>query len=417
MPVIALSLILTLLPLVATAGAEPYGHRFFLSGDERASDPRELSAEPYKPTAESVEALREEVESRELEGGPYAANLPETLGDLARLLELSGRPDEAMQARERALHLLRVNDGLYSPAQEPLVRAMLDSLRAQGDFATLDERYDYFFRLFGAGRPPWSETRWSALLEYLGWQREAVVRELGPSPRDRLYETYRLTEELLDDLRAEMLERSVPWTRFLDLAYAQLALFYLIEERIQPIQDFPIQRGSLPPGDPRGDFDLLQERLENLQRTIRQRGKGLLQEALALIPETERESRAEVLLALGDWSNWQGAQGDARESYLAVWAELEEAMITPASWFSGPVPLPANGVFRVPDAPLLSTYTLNVAVSASGRARAKSASVADSAVPQRLRRQINNTRFRPLMKRGKFLETEWQNLRFSVVDP
>lgn len=407
------------------AAAEPYGLRFYLE----VAGPREqmphtepaLSKADTEALSVSVAQLQAAVERRELEGGPYAAGLAESLGDLARSLEALGKTDEAMSARERALHLLRVNEGLYSPAQAPLVRAMLDSLRAQGDFGTLDQRYDYFFRLFGAGRKPWSEVRWSALLEYLRWQREALNRNLEGGGKERLYETYRLTDELLDGLRLGLAEGSADWTRLRDLVQAQLALFHLIEERVQPLQDFPVRRGAIPPRDPRANFDLLQERLENLQRSIRQRGGALLEEVLASVPAGDHSARAKVLLDLGDWYLWHGAQADARRFYLAVWTELsgrQDELLR--AWFDQPVPLPANGAFQLENVATTEAaerrYTLDVSVTSIGRARARRASNGDPVAPQRLRRQVNNTRFRPVMKDAQFTARDWANLVFVLVE-
>ena len=154
-------------PALAT---EPYGERVVAAQaawvDEAA--PRVALDQPRIPAGQRsaarqrVQHLRQRLREQELAQGPYAAPLAETLTELARAVDALGDDAAALKARERALHLTRVNEGLYSAAQAPLLRALLEGHRRRGEFARLDERYDYFFRLYGAGRPPWTEARWSA---------------------------------------------------------------------------------------------------------------------------------------------------------------------------------------------------------------------------------------------------------------
>ena len=80
----------------------------------------------------------------------------------------------------------RINDGLYSERQVPLLRELLQSYREAGDYEALDERYDYYFRLYGNGQPPYTEIRLRAALEYLRWQREALRLGVGGRELERL---------------------------------------------------------------------------------------------------------------------------------------------------------------------------------------------------------------------------------------
>ena len=189
-------------PALAT---EPYGQRVVAAQaawvDEAvprvALDHPRIPPEQRPAARQRVQNLRQRLREQELAQGPYAAPLAETLTELARAVDALGDDAAALEARERALHLTRVNEGLYSAAQAPLLRALLEGHRRRSEFARLDERYDYFFRLYGAGRPPWTEARWAATLEYLRWQREALRRRIdGADVQRRLLELHRRHEDL-----------------------------------------------------------------------------------------------------------------------------------------------------------------------------------------------------------------------------
>ncbi len=167
-----------LLPLPAPAGTPaPYGEYFVRLG-QSWQDAGRLAAPPplAAPEAAELDSARYERELGQLEdsGGPYAEALAEPLADMARLLRRSGDLAGAQQAYQRALHVVRINEGLYSERQVPILRELFDIYRMTGDMAMLDGRYDYFFRLYGSGQPPYTPVRLGAGLEYLRWQREAL---------------------------------------------------------------------------------------------------------------------------------------------------------------------------------------------------------------------------------------------------
>ena len=92
------------LPLSAgLAATEPYGRHFLLPG----ATPVVALETPAAADDDETEArLRAQAEEAELQGGPYAPLLAETLGDLARLLDRRQDFDAAQALRERALHLV-----------------------------------------------------------------------------------------------------------------------------------------------------------------------------------------------------------------------------------------------------------------------------------------------------------------------
>ncbi|MDP5072088.1 MAG: hypothetical protein NWQ45_14410 [Congregibacter sp.] len=425
---------LLLFAVPSLAGAEPYGKMFVEEGGAWVDEAPPGSLITVVPLAtpeaeELLQRLQERLEQQEFSDGPYAMSLAETLDELARAQEAMGAPELARRSRERALHLIRVNDGLYSPAQRPVLRAMLDSLRSEGDFEALDERYDYFYRLYGSGQPPWNDLRWGATLEYLRWQREALRRDLDSDPMNRLMRLHSLHEDLLENLRASLPDVDYPKLKAATLS--QLKSLYLIEDLIQPLPVFPERRvGFIRPDDPR-DFNMQRERLENLQRMLRGSGRTLLEDLLAITPAEDVRGRAELQLALADWFQWLGSSREARVLYQGIWNALQAAGLgeLATDWFSRPVPLPDNGVFWLSEGqgPEVGggkekgqgPFVVSLDVRENGRASAEVISV--PAMWQRstvrLQRLIAATQFRPVVRDGQVVAVENVYARYLLFEP
>lgn len=423
------SLVFVKLLFIAThalGAAEPYGKNFVeldagWAKEEGAGIPAASAPASNPGTAELVRAIGERLRQQEYRDGPYAMGLAETLDELARAQEALGAREDARRSRERALHLIRVNDGLYSTAQRPVLRAILDSLRRDGDFAALDERYDYFFRLYGSGQPPWNGLRWSAVMEYLRWQREALRRGVDGDAMPRLLRLHGLHEDLLENITLQEADRD--FRQLADATYSQLKTLYLIEDMIRPQPLLREQRNGFyrAEEDPR-DFNLQQERLESLQRMVRGTGRVLIEELLAVIPPQESQARAEAVLALADWLQWHGATREARSFYEGLWAELLSKGLHELahSWFSRPVPLPDNGVFferglARGEGPM----AVRLSVRENGRASADTAALAPqwrrSAV--QLQRYIAATRFRPVIENGRVTAVDSIEVSYWLFRP
>ncbi|MFT7288497.1 MAG: hypothetical protein ACI87W_002619 [Halieaceae bacterium] len=368
--------------------------------------------------AELLQQLRDRVLEQEFSGGPYAAQLGETLGDLARALDAAGEPEEALRVRRRALHLTRLNDGLYSSSQGPLVRAILDGHRRRGDFTALDEQYRYFFRLFGDGRPPYTGPRWRSSMEFLRWQREALRRDLDRDGSRRLLDLHTLNASILKELMSG--EKTPIWRQIKEASLSQLLNLYLVEQRVRPAVE-PLRRpGESLRRDEFGSFDLQRDRLETLQRVLRQSGAKLLQDALAVAPPGKFRDVAELRLALADWRQWHGGWQEASRDYLELWQELHKRGLSSlaARWFSKPVPLPDNGAFWLPDRPARELLASEIRVSERGRARSELALEKDSQgrSTNSLRRHLNATVFRPAIRDGRFVEMVLRDQRYYLYE-
>jgi len=393
----------------APDGGFPYGARL-LRLDDRAADSTPPMAADHGP-ADAAEAgdYRAQIDALE-RGGPYAHALSESLAGLAQWHRERGELAQALRNYRRALHVVRINDGLHSEMQVPLVRAELDLYRESGELGALDERYDYYFRLFGAGQPPYTDGRMRAVLEYLRWQREALRLNLGGGRNERLLALIRQNEDILDNVAAQPAV-SGEWR--VELALSQLKNFYLLMELVEPADD-DRRIGAVTPFDSSFNRssgweveDYTLRRLQTLRRGALGRVGDLLRGAIDAAPGGEAaRAQASLYLAMADWYQWNGREDIAGDSYREVARLLSAAGDTETlqAWLAQPVELPANGVFRRAPVPSAAgteaapVIRVSYAVSAGGRALDISAAEVPEAAAGRaatIQRALRKTRFRP----------------------
>ena len=88
------------------------------------------------------------IEQKQSELGPYDPELSEMVFSLGKTLQLSQRYDEAITAYKRSLYLKRINNGIYSLSQEPMLRGIIESQNKQGLTTEVSENYDQLLWIY-----------------------------------------------------------------------------------------------------------------------------------------------------------------------------------------------------------------------------------------------------------------------------
>lgn len=345
-------------------------------------------ATPEQPAvdSETLRALtraRASIVALEAERGPYHPGLAEPLLAAAELAREIQRADVAIELYSWALQNLRINRGLATAEQLPIVEALLELHRQAGDSAAVNEREAYIYRLAGRGQPPWSDDRLRAAVRYLAWWQEWLILKNDRYDGRELWELHRAGRELAESVCA-----SAEWAKnwCAPLTLRALGTLYLIDYQVEPLDDFADPRRISRRPD--WDQDMFDQRLYDLAASAYASGIRLLESALEQVPNDP-----ELRLALADWRWFQGRQGAAREDYRTLSAEMPDR-------FARPEPLPVLPDFRRD--PRLARESdrvvLRAEVTASGRVRDVAftgpESVAEG-VRVRARRALRDTRFRP----------------------
>ena len=361
------------------------------------------------PIADSavVADYRRAVGQIEEQTGAYAPGLSEQLLGLGLALQEQGRHEEAIDVFKRGVHLARINDGLYSDRQIPLLQSEIASHIAVGEFNAADERQVYLYRVqqraLDAG-----EARAQALMQQAQWQRRAYDLGLGEYGYTRLLSMWDLYRMALNDI-AEREGDTSP--QLLSPLMGMLQSQYLIAGF----------RGETASGAFNVDaFGTRQpdDRFNAYRGSSFKRGEAVI---TAIYEINQRNSggdkrvAAEDLVMLGDWRFWHGLKEGALETYrqaLAELAELDDAQEQVDRLFGEPTPLPAiDGVRPLPPttSPDMADLLVEFGVSAGGRVVDVSRiddGLENESRANRLMRQLRQTRFRPRFEAGEAVDTD-----------
>jgi hypothetical protein len=395
----------------ATSGALPVCAQSLLD-----TLPKSADSEPAKVDTEQTLAIRAfemAIGQLESEGGAYAAGIAEQVLGLAQLLQQQDRHLEAADWLKRGIHVARISGGLYSREQIPLLRAQIKSLVALGEYAAVDERQRYLYRVerqvLGEGL-----ASANALMRQGEWQRDAFLlgideAEAAPQRLLIMWDVYRLALNQLIGVYGSNKPALEPALE------GMLTSQYLIAGFRGYQQGFTSRSDEL--------------RLTAYTSEAYKRGKSVLRALMELHAANNGDdatARARDLQRLGDWSWWFGNRREAMQPYSEAW---DLAMTTDpsgdlvAELFATPAPLPdVEGIASVPEPTPRDSgeLVLSFGVSSSGRVtdleRLRAPDVEDSDPIDKLERLVRGIRFRPQIVDGEAVATEGMVWSFDAED-
>ncbi len=378
-------------------------------------------AEPLPPrrSAPESDAWEQRIREAEYADGPYGQNIAETVLDAANYFAGRGDYRTALALWRRSVHLVRVNEGLYSPLQLPTLKRQLDVYLRLGDYQSAEEVKSYLYFLARQHYPPGDPALLAATLDWIEWRRQQWLRAPNPDQPKPLMslwrELSRLTKE--DDTRVLSLAELAP------LTYAQIDLLYVIGTT-----DFGIDRETemmLGRGAAAAEaaLDIDRAQAQALQDAGSARGRKrleLLLERAAEAGDIMEQARANRVL--GDWYLWNGSSKRAAPHYRASWQQLAELgeLDLQREWYAGPVELPAGNIMWVSQSAEGSNSVPVIArfdVDARGRPRNVETVPLDPAREAygfRLTRLLRDSRFRPRLESGEMVATKGLERKYRV---
>ena len=370
-----------------------------------------------------VAYYRQAIEEMESSQGAYAEGLQEQLLSLGMSLQQQGRHDEAIRVLKRGVHLARINKGLYSVDQIPLLQTEIASHMASGQFLEADERQMYLYRVQQRTLDR-GEVRAQALMQQARWQRRAYEMGVGEQGFARLLTMWDLYRLALNDVVDQQGDTSMDLLPPLE---GMLESQYLIAG----------YQGETSSGGYGGD-DLAarqnQGRFNAYRSQSYKRGQAVIQAMYDIEQKNnggDKVAAAESLVMLGDWMLWHGereaAFGAYRDAMMEL-AETDDAQLHRERLFGTPVALPSlAGVRPLPEPIAAENGNLLLEFGVSNRGRvvdlerieesidSEEVEAAEDAVEQaeeataatnRFMRKLRRTRFRPRFEDGEPVATE-----------
>lgn len=150
---------------------------------------------------EQVETLQSQIAQLTSDSGPYDERLLLPLENLTRIMLETKNMDQAAFLLDQQLQIHRINHGLYSTEQIPLVESLLKIYGETGNWAKLNDNLGYLSWLYQRDNTLDVEARLQGLHNLGNWH----LRSLGNDSRER--EAHHLVElAKLDKRSAELAE-------------------------------------------------------------------------------------------------------------------------------------------------------------------------------------------------------------------
>ena len=378
--------------------------------------------EEIRPTPFSVRDVEEDVPAGFLQQinkqlsqpvGPYDVSLSEPLKKLGNYYQSQDRHPEAMPLLSRSLHIAKINEGLYTPTQLPILSDIIHSQLSMERYEEADEFFKVLYRLQSKAYPPGSQEMYDATQRYVAWQRQAYLQGVGDKPSyERLLNMHVIHSDEITRIR----EGEWKPEEVIPHLYDRMLVEYLISEyggeRQASIQISVT--GSADP-DPVMEGGLEGERFRQLQKFNERNGRKTLKQIIWLEENknpVDHEALARAYVALGDWSLWWHRIGRALESYEKAWEVLEQDglnNIDAETWFQHPVELPDTRVFlsdgSKPHEDIEARARVSFSVTNTGEVREinvlEQAPEGDIGARVVLFRLLRELRFRPVLREGK----------------
>ncbi|WP_226704856.1 hypothetical protein [Microbulbifer elongatus] len=377
---------------------------------EAASKPLEKPKRQLRPS-KAADEYRQRIEDMEAEYGAYGAGIDEQLMGLASALQRSGNHEEAISEFRRAMLINRVNEGLYSLNQVPMIERMIESQIALSQWEEANDNHEYLFWLHAKNYGERDPRMLPIINQLSNWHLQAYIDEKGATLFEHLINAtnmYALAVDIIshnfgaNDLRLVEALRGLKATNYYLATYAGEP-----QEAIVINTSFAGSGNATP--ERRAQLDHYRMNSFSSGKTAITKIMDVYQKNPASPPAASAKAKVE----LGDWymmfNKWHSARETYGEAYQALWdngatnQEIDEI-------FGRPAALPALPLLDEDREALANSYvTVSYDVTAFGKARniqILNARPEDKvSIRSRVRNVLKRAKFRPRFENGEPVDT------------
>ncbi|WP_295798535.1 hypothetical protein [uncultured Microbulbifer sp.] len=383
---------------------------------EAASKPLEKPKRQLTPSR-AADEYRQRIEDMEAEYGAYGAGIDEQLLGLGAALQRAGAHEEAISQFRRAMLINRVNEGLYSLNQVPMIERMIDSQIALNEWEDANDNQEYLFWLhaknFGEKDP-----RMLPIINQLSsWHLQAYIDEKGATLFEHLISATNLYALAVDIISHNFGANDL---RLVDALRGLKATNYYLATYAGEPQQAVVVNTSFN-GSPMDSENRAQ--LDHYRMNSFSSGKSAITRIMNVYqknPQSPPAASAKAKVELGDWymmfNKWHSARETYGEAYQALWdngatnKEIDEI-------FGRPAALPALPLLDEDREVLAHSYvTVSYDVTAFGKARnikiLNAAPEDKVSIRSRVRNVLKRAKFRPRFVNGEPVDTSGIVQRF-----
>ncbi len=171
-----------------------------------SSDPREkdgpflVAADTHSPKSltNQITLYKKAIAELESSEGVYSDKLAQELANLADVYQQQERHDLAIATFNRSLHLNRINDGLYSKTQLPILDKVIVSLKKQKKWKQVNEQYNYLYWLNNRNFSEQDNNMLQVLIKLANWNLTSYAMGYSSNPAQDLYNAYSFYQQALN---------------------------------------------------------------------------------------------------------------------------------------------------------------------------------------------------------------------------
>ena len=363
----------------------------------------------------------------ESSGGVYQGQISEVLSSLGASYQSLGRHTDAIAAFQRALHISRVNDGLYSLNQLAILEKLIESNSKLQDWKSLDNNYHNLYwiskRHYGENNP-----QMLALIERIGrWHLRAYELQPKGESFSHLLEAEHMYNKAVEIIE---LQNGLQDIRLINALYGIALTNYQIAAEVSNAEDFEDIRSGYRDTDRTRRLLQAEQARQDLIMQSFTKGKDAMNHIVdihANNPILPVDTHAMALTHLGDWFLLFNKRNSAAETYDQAYQLLHNEGIDQSSidqLFGQPRTLPAIRLpvqkedELIPENPayVLASFDVSAAGKAQNIQIIEANPSDDVSHQRRARKSIAATRFRPRYENGIPVITTGVNLRYVFTD-
>lgn len=280
-----------------------------------------------------ADALRERIIDYQRNGDTWRPEITEMLLTLGRTLQQLGDHTSALAELERAVHLTRVNHGLFSPQQLPAVALQVESHLALQDWEQADALQQYMFLVESRAYPELGPDQIPTLERFVRWNFNAYEQRQGAYPAARLIDAYHLLSAILTIVDSQPNPDAYPRETYLQqMAYIAWMMHLTgVQTRVEAqmthvrwIEDGWVERTTDNQYQYRRNPHL--QGLRALEEIVALRERDLAAVTAEYPRYWElRRRHTDALLSLADWQLMFDRRQGAVSQYQMAWESMMDA--------------------------------------------------------------------------------------------
>ena len=414
----------TTAPVTITKQSPPHSLKTLLT--LASADPTEAAAQKKlkDKVTRSIEHYENEIVNIESQDGVYEGRIEEQLLSLGLAQQYMGKHEKAIKIYKRAIHLNRINEGLYSTSQIPIIKRLINSHMAMAQWSKVDERYQYLYWLSKQNYGEDDIRLLPTLNQLSKWHLQAYAMGIGKDSdtvTTHLVEAYGMFEksvELLSNQYGPNDQRLID-----DLNGLTLSNYFFATFQKLPLE----QHGSNVVSDigMRRSTQMINQFIANSFR----RGKESLARVIDIHANDENATPwavAKAKVKMADWLLMFNKRNSAIELYQEAYNSLtdEETQLERSKMFVHPVALPhldmlENNTYSEVDERqydkqrdyVLASFDVTPQGKTTNIEILESQPVDNTSVRSRVKKSLRLARFRPRFIEGEPVFSEKVTLR------